>query len=176
VGCSARGCPTRGETGCGRRAGEVDGRASLWSSEGRDVGFGRLSGGGELHAGGEFHGKERRARSELGCRGARGAGARPTFIGREREGRRGGEKKGRPWPLTAINNMINGRVSGGRRREAGEERESRARMSKRRGGCSAERQRRVAEGATVGPLVGRSAGAARVRVSNYFILFSFLFP
>jgi hypothetical protein len=49
-------------------------------------------------------------------------------------------------------------------------------MSKRRGGCSAERQRRVAEGATVGPLVGRSAGAARVRVSNYFILFSFLFP
>jgi hypothetical protein len=82
-----------GKRGADEEQGRSTGELRLWSSEGHDVGFGRLSGGGELHAGGEFHGKERRARSELGCRGARGAGARPTFIGREREGRRGGEKK-----------------------------------------------------------------------------------
>jgi hypothetical protein len=52
------------ETGCGRRAGEVDGRAPALVVRGHDVGFGRLSGGGEvhgggLHGGGELHGKER---------------------------------------------------------------------------------------------------------------------
>jgi hypothetical protein len=43
-----------------------------------------------------FTARRWRARSELDCRGGRGAGARPAFIGREREreGRRGGETVG----------------------------------------------------------------------------------
>jgi hypothetical protein len=40
-----------------------------------------------------FTARRGRSWSELGCWGGRGAGARPDFIGREREGRRGGQKR-----------------------------------------------------------------------------------
>jgi hypothetical protein len=98
------------ETGCRRRAGEVDGRAPALVVGGHNVGFRRLSGGCKLHGGGQLHGKDRES-TEWAQRAGRLQGRGCGFY---REGE--GEKNGRRLQSPLMAPIIR-RVSGGGRGE-----------------------------------------------------------